>query len=331
MSRLSLIVPAWNEEENIRPFYDRVCDVFSDDDDAVEIVFVDDGSQDHTFEAITALHDSESRNISVKGISFSRNFGKEAAMLAGLRRAEGEYFSFIDADLQQDPYYVKKMVALLKANDDIDVVAAYQAERKENQMKRILKSGFYRVINHLSDVYFEPDASDFRTFRQSVRTAILSLTETNRFSKGIFSWIGFPTQYIPYQVKNRQHGSSSWSLSQLFHYAMDGIAGYSMAGLKVPFLLSGVSLAVSVLWLVFSMFLNGMTLVTLLPFLIFLAASIQMLALGCIGSYLGRAYTEIKRRPPYIIRRECGAERKEYDIINNTINIHDEDNWRKHA
>lgn len=322
MKLLSLIVPAFNEEENIVPFYNRVSTVFADYNGIVEIIYIDDGSRDRTYEKIAELSERNTAKLSVRGISFSRNFGKEAAMLAGLKAAAGDYLSIIDADLQQDPSYVRMMADMLDGNEDADVIAAYQEQRKEGRLQAFLKGRFYKMINRLSEVHFEENASDFRTFRRSVRDAILSLTETNRFSKGIFAWVGFHTVYIPYQVREREHGQSSWSLKKLFRYAMDGISGFSMAGLKAAFPISGILLLAAIVWLVIGAVFAWGTVMTVLPFLVFLVGSLQMAAIGLIGNYVGRTYAESRHRPSYIVRRECGQDTSEYDIIKHTINRH---------
>lgn len=331
MTLLSLIVPSFNEEENIIPFYRRVCDVFADDTRPIEILFIDDGSRDATYEKINALVQQPAASVSVRGISFSRNFGKEAAMLAGLRAARGDYISFIDADLQQDPSYVRKMAEMLDADDDIDVFCAYQEKRKEGRLQSFLKKGFYKIINHVSEVRFEENASDFRTFRKSVRDAMLSLPESNRFSKGIFAWVGFHTAYIPYEVKERRHGHSSWSLRKLFHYAMDGISGYSLTGLKAAFITGGCLLLASLVWLVAGLVSGQSLLFTLVPFLILLIGSFQMTAIGFLGNYLGRTYVEVRQRPSYIVRKECGMDTDSYDIMDSAIPIHTRRDERRRA
>lgn len=306
MNMISLIVPCFNEEENIIPFYNKVCETFEDYDGRVEIVFVDDGSSDHTYDMIRQVCADNRMHISSKGISFSRNFGKEAAMLAGLKSADGDYISFIDADLQQDPDYVRQMAGILDEDPDTDIVAACQARRHEGGVQIFLKNCFYRIINRLSRVHFENNVSDFRTFRRSVRNAMLSLTETERFSKGIFAWVGFKTRYIEYEVKDREHGTSHWSIPKLFGYAMDGIESFSDTGLKIAYPVSGIFFLVSVICLLLG---------HVLPGLVILAVSAQMFLTGVLGDYIGRTYAEVKHRPSYIIRKKCGRRSERYDIL----------------
>lgn len=296
MELISLIVPSYNEEENIIPFYKRVVEVFAGTYRKVELVFVDDGSTDSTYDKIKELSERSDDGFMVKGISFSRNFGKESAMLAGLKNASGDYIAFIDADLQQDPEYVKQMVNILYADHSIDIVCACQKKRIEGRLQGFLKNCFYKVINKISSVHFENNVSDFRVFRKSVKDAILSLPETGRFSKGIFAWVGFRTYCIDYDVKERAHGVSHWSLRKLFRYAGDGIADFSSAGLHIAFPISIIMFIAAV---------AAFFLISYIPALILLIGALQMLVTGIIGDYLGRVYGEAKRRPSYIVREKC--------------------------
>lgn len=202
MTKLSLIVPCYNEEQNVEAFYARCQEVFPTDQ--YEVVFVNDGSKDGTYKKLQKLHE-EHDNILV--VNFSRNFGKESAIYAGLHYASGSYISIIDADLQQDPEIVRNMVNILEEKPDIDVVAAYQAQRHEGKLMSWCKDRFYKFINRLSEVDLRENASDFRTFRASVQKALLDMPEYFRFSKGLFSWVGFETEYIPYEAAERFAGS----------------------------------------------------------------------------------------------------------------------------
>ncbi|MGN0242015.1 MAG: glycosyltransferase family 2 protein [Candidatus Weimeria sp.] len=301
MQLISLIVPSYNEEDNILPFYKRVVEVFSGTYRNVELIFVDDGSTDSTYKKIKELAIRSDPGFTVKGISFSRNFGKESAMLAGLKSASGDYIAFIDADLQQDPLYVSQMVKILYTDPDVDIVCACQRKRIEGRAQSFLKNCFYRVINLLSDVHFENNVSDFRVFRKSVKDAILSLPETERFSKGIFAWVGFRTYCIDYDVKERASGKTHWSLGKLFRYACDGIADFSDAGLHIAFPIS---------LLMFVAAVASFFLFSYVPALILLIGALQMLVTGIIGDYLGRTYGETKRRPSYIVREKCSSSKK---------------------
>ena len=196
--RISFIIPCYNESGNIHHLSERIRTVFSDEN--IQLIFVDDGSSDSTLKEIAAL---SQESAAVLFVSFSRNFGKEAAMLAGLERAQGSYTVLIDADMQQDPFVVREMVSILDNNDDIDCVCAVPAKRKESFMVSFLKNAYYRIINGISDIEMKENASDFRCFRNNVREALLSTEEHDRFTKGLFAWAGFKTEYIEYEVDRK--------------------------------------------------------------------------------------------------------------------------------
>ena len=233
--KLSMIVPCYNEAENIAAFQNAAIEAFETCDYDFEIVFVDDGSKDATLHELRKAF--KQQRCPVKVISFSRNFGKEAGIFAGMKQASGDYIALIDADLQQRPEIVRDMVAILDEQADIDVVAAYQDRRGEGKVLSFFKKSFYKLINHLSDVSLKADASDFRTFRRSVAESILSLGEYHRFSKGIFAWVGYKTHYIPYTACKRAAGTTKWSFTKLLNYAIDGIIGYSTKPLRIATLL----------------------------------------------------------------------------------------------
>ena len=229
--KLSLVIPCFNEAENIQAFYEAVANAFHGCGYEYELLFVDDGSRDATLHNLKKLY--RQTVTPMKIISFSRNFGKEAAIYAGLQHAQGEYISLIDADLQQRPEIVRDMVSYLDDHSDYDMVAAYQDRRDEGKVLSFFKKCFYGLINKLSDVNLHRDASDFRTFRRSVAESILQLTEYHRFSKGIFAWVGYKTHYIPYQACERAAGTTKWSFRKLFNYALEGIVGFSTAPLRL--------------------------------------------------------------------------------------------------
>ena len=211
MDRISLIIPAYNEEEVIEECYKRVLEVVKKYN--YEICFVNDGSRDKTLEKLKSIANDDRK---VKIISFSRNFKKEAAMYAGLSHATGKYTCILDGDLQQNPKYLLDMMEVLDNNEDIDEVAMVMKERKvDSGLMKFFKKGFYAIMNMMSDVHFEDAASDFRMFRTNVRDAIVNLTEKNRFTKGIFSWVGFNVKYVPYEVEPRTSGKSSFNFFML--------------------------------------------------------------------------------------------------------------------
>lgn len=304
--KLSLVVPCYNEEQNVALFYSEVKRVFDAEGYSYECVFVNDGSADNTLGELKKLHTEADGNIRI--VSFSRNFGKEAAMYAGIEHAKGELICLIDADLQQRPEVVVGMVKRLDEAPELDCVAAYQAERHESGLLTFFKSNFYKLINSVSDTTFVQGASDFRTFRRSVAEAVLSMGEYHRFSKGILSWVGFNTEYIPYEVQERAAGESKWSFKKLFKYAIDGIMAFSTAPLAIPTVLGIIMAVVSFLYLgidglisvISSDFENIRD--TLIIFLLLLIGGIQLISIGIIGKYLAKTYEQSKNRPIYIAR-----------------------------
>lgn len=300
---VSMVVPCYNEESNVAAFYEAVRSVWGLESVSYEIIFVNDGSSDHTKEQLCSLYEKEEGNFTI--VNFSRNFGKEAAILAGMKHAKGDYVLFIDADLQQSPETALTMYHLLLENPDKDSVCAYQDKRSESKSMSFLKRTFYRLINKMCEIDFVNGASDFRIVKKKVADAILMLPEYYRFSKGIFSWVGFETMYIPYEADPRKSGDSKWSYRKLFHYAMDGILGYSTVPLKVSAFLGILLSVIAIIYmiiLVIKTLILGVTVpgyVTTLGFVL-LIGGIQLLMLGIIGEYLARAYIEGKRRPIYI-------------------------------
>ena len=313
--KLSLVVPCYNEEQNVALFYSEVKRVFDAEGYSYECVFVNDGSADNTLGELKKLHTEADGNIRI--VSFSRNFGKEAAMYAGIEHAKGELICLIDADLQQRPEVVVGMVKRLDEAPELDCVAAYQAERHESGLLTFFKSNFYKLINSVSDTTFVQGASDFRTFRRSVAEAVLSMGEYHRFSKGILSWVGFNTEYIPYEVQERAAGESKWSFKKLFKYAIDGIMAFSTAPLAIPTVLGIIMAVVSFLYLgidglisvISSDFENIRD--TLIIFLLLLIGGIQLISIGIIGKYLAKTYEQSKNRPIYIAREVIEPKNEE--------------------
>ena len=301
---LSFVIPCYNEEGNVRAVYEAIRAVFGPEGISCETVFVNDGSTDGTWKALkelSALYPEDA----LTAVCFSRNFGKEAAILAGLRHPTGDAVCLIDADLQQRPETALVMYRALMSDDGYDCVAAYQEKRQEGRVLTFFKKGFYRLINRLCDIDFKAGASDFRVFRRNMADAILSLPEYHRFSKGIFSWIGFSTYYMPYMADERLTGTSKWSFRSLLKYAVDGIVGYSTKPLQfatVTGILLSVIAIVYMIVLVVKTLILGIDVpgyVTTLGFVLLLGG-IQLLMLGIIGEYLSKAYIQGKNRPVYI-------------------------------
>lgn len=303
--KLSLIVPCFNEAENVELFQKETIQAFQGCGYSFEIIFVDDGSSDATLHNLRKLY--EQQRCPVKVVSFSRNFGKEAGLYAGLQYAQGDYISLIDADLQQRPEIVREMVDFLEKNAEYDVVAAYQDRRREGKVLSFFKKTFYRVINKMSDVTLQPEASDFRTFRRSVRDSILKLGEYHRFSKGIFAWVGYKTHYIPYTACQRAFGTTKWSFRKLLNYAIEGIIGYSTAPLRLSTWLGGLTGIAAVLYLiavVLQKLIWGIDVpgyATIIVLILFFG-SVQLFCIGIIGEYVGRIFEQSKQRPIYIAK-----------------------------
>ncbi|MCH5315679.1 MAG: glycosyltransferase family 2 protein [Eubacterium sp.] len=311
--KLSFVCPCFNEAQNVEPMLKAIESAFPIYEE-YEVIFINDGSTDNTFEKLKELKMNSRSNIVI--INFSRNFGKESAMYAGLENACGEIISIIDADLQQDPSIVKKMVELLDKNPELDCVCACQEERIENKFISACKGFFYKIADRFTDVSFKSGASDFRSFRRPVRDAILSLREYNRFSKGIFSWVGFNTMYIPYVANERQNGKSSFNMYKLIKYALNGIISFSTAPLKFATFMGGTTIVFSVIYsiitvirkLVSNISVDGFTqLVMLISFL----GGIQLFTLGIIGEYLAKNYIETKNRPIYIAKEILDYKKKD--------------------
>ncbi|MGM9627027.1 MAG: glycosyltransferase family 2 protein [Faecousia sp.] len=311
--KLSLVVPCYNEAENVAAFQDAVISAFEGCGYDYEIVFIDDGSKDATLHNLKKLYAAQ--KCPVKVVSFSRNFGKEAGLYAGLQHASGDYISLIDADLQQRPEIVRDMVKILDEQPAYDVVAAYQDRRNEGKVLSFFKKSFYRIINKLSDVTLQPDASDFRTFRRSVRDSILELGEYHRFSKGIFAWVGYETCFIPYTACERAAGKSKWNFWKLMEYAIEGIIGFSTAPLRLATVLGGVagiSAVLYLIWVILEKLIRGIDVpgyATIIVLILFFG-SVQLFCIGIIGEYVGRIFEQSKDRPIYIAKEVLDYEEK---------------------
>ena len=303
--KLSLVVPCYNEAENVSMFQDAVIRAFEGCNYDYEIVYVNDGSRDATLHNLKKLF--QAQRCPVKVVSFSRNFGKEAGIYAGMAQASGEYISLIDADLQQRPEIVRDMVKILDEQPEYDVVAAYQDRRGEGKVLSWFKKSFYSLINRLSNVKLKSDASDFRTFRRSVRDSILDLAEYHRFSKGIFAWVGYNTCFIPYTACERVAGETKWNFRKLFNYAVDGIIGYSTAPLRLATYLGGFTAFSAIIYLIIVVLQKLIAGIDVPGFatiivLILLLGSMQLICIGIIGEYVGRTFEQSKNRPVYIAK-----------------------------
>lgn len=302
----SLIVPCYNEEGNVEKFLEVTKKAMLGYTDNYEIVFVNDGSRDETPQKLRKLFE-ENKDVKIKVVNFSRNFGKEAAMYAGFTEAKGEYVTIIDADLQQDPAYAVQMGRILDENSDCDMVAAFQEKRKEGKFITACKTMFYKAINKVTEVDFISNASDFRTMRRSVVETILALPEYHRFSKGIFSWVGYSTVAIPYEVKERESGETKWNFMKLLKYALDGIVAYTDMPLKLPVYVGGIMgilsvllFAVIVLADIFSASFSAAA--GYIAALVLFVGAVICIFLGIMGYYIGKIHTQVKERPIFIAK-----------------------------
>lgn len=312
--KLSLVVPCYNEEGNVEKFFDTVNKAFEGKVEDYEFVFVNDGSRDETPKRLKELYYTKNKKKNIQVISFSRNFGKEAAIYAGLSKAKGELACLIDADLQQRPEVVLEMLEVMDSDEDIDCVAAYQEKRKENKLISASKSGFYKIINRMSEVDFVNGASDFRLMKRNVVDALLQMTEYHRFSKGMFSYVGFNTKYIPYEVAERESGETKWSTKKLFKYALDGIFSFSTKPLKIATFFGVLFLILALCGFIAEPLLRIQPETELFSYIlivshIFLVGGIILLCLGTIGEYLAKMYIQGKGRPVYILKEHLDNDK----------------------
>lgn len=301
---ISLIIPCYNEQGNVTAFFEEAEKVFKNSGYSYEYVFVNDGSRDNTkYELKSIYENNPDNNISV--INFSRNFGKESAIFAGLKYVCGDSICIIDADLQQRPETAMKMYKQLISSKDCDCVCAYQKERKEGAVLSGLKSLFYKIMNKIAETEFKNGASDFRFFKSKVKDAMLQLGEYHRFSKGIFSWVGFNVEYTEYTADKRKAGETKWSLIKLVKYAFNGIIAFSTAPLKFATFLGGCSILMSGVCFLITLIRKLLSDITVdgftqIIFLITFFGGIILFTLGIIGEYIAKIYQQVKNRPIYI-------------------------------
>ncbi len=305
MTLLSIVVPCYNEEETVDLYYEAVTKVLHTMDLDYEIIFVNDGSKDKTLEKALALYKKYPENIRV--VDFSRNFGKEGALLAGLRHAKGDYITVMDADLQDPPEYLPKMFEVMEKNHD-DVVGTRRVTRVgEPVIRSFFARQFYKLINHFNEVEIVDGARDYRLMTRQVVDSILSLNEYNRFSKGLFVWVGYKIEYLEYENIERVAGETKWSFWKLFRYALDGIIEYTNAPLEISFVFGGALTFIMTVELIVLLIMSlcGKVITTasiLISLVLFLGGCI-LLAIGILGEYMSKTYSEVKGRPQYIVRK----------------------------
>lgn len=310
MALLSIIVPCYNEEAALDPFYERTSAVCAQLGADVEYIFVDDGSSDGTLAALKGL---AARDKRVRWLALSRNFGKEAAMFAGLEHARGDFVAVMDADLQDPPELLPQLLAAVESGE-WDCAAVRRVDRKgEPLIRSWFARQFYKLINKMSRTEIVDGARDYRLMTRQMADAILRLGEYNRFSKGIFSWVGFRTRWVETENASRSAGESKWSFFKLLLYALDGIIAFSTAPLAIASVLGLILCAVSFFAIIFvivrQLLWGGSafgwpSLVCIILFL----AGVQLFCIGILGQYLAKTYLEVKKRPIYILREQGGGQ-----------------------
>lgn len=315
--KISLIVPCYNEEESLNPFYDELNRVASDMADYdFEFLFIDDGSKDATLSILKQFAQADER---VKYIAFSKNFGKEAAMYAGFCNSSGDYTAVMDADMQDPPSLLKEMVEILEKGEYDSVATRRNTRSGEPKIRSFFAKMFYKIMGKISKVDIVSGARDFRLMKRDMVDAIVSMCENNRFSKGIFGWIGFKTYWLSYDNIERVAGKTKWSFKKLFNYSIDGIVGFSDVPLKFAtfnaFLCYALAIPPLVMMIIslaqgenFKHYFDLQWFTTL--FVIFGVAGTILLSIGIVGKYIAKIYNEVKGRPHYIV-----AQTNKEDVV----------------
>ena len=304
--RITIVVPCYNEEEALPLWHEAVCPVIGGLDADFSLLLVDDGSSDRTLAVMRSLAEKDGR---VEYLSFSRNFGKEAAMFAGLQHASGDYVAVMDADLQDPPEMLAEMFAIIRKGE-VDCVAARRTTRQgEPPVRSFFARRFYKLINKISKTEIVDGARDFRLMSRRMVDAILSMSEYNRFSKGIFGWVGFKTHWLEYVNQERVAGQTKWNFHKLFLYSIDGITAFSTVPLAIASYAGIFSCIASILYMIFVIVKKLVigdpvagypSLVCIILFL----GGLQLLVIGILGQYLAKTYLEVKNRPQYILQEE---------------------------
>ena len=308
-AHLSVVIPFYNEVENIAPLFDRLLPILNSVSQSWEVICVDDGSSDETHAALLKQRTSESR---VRILKLSRNFGKEAAVSAGLQAASGESVLLMDGDLQHPPETLKEMLEVQASGIDV-VYGLRRSRRTEGRLRSALSSAFYHMFSGASDVRIPADAGDFRLMSRRVVEALNALPEQKRFMKGLYAWVGFSQQAVLYDVEERRAGKSKWSISQLFGYAWNGVVSFSAAPLRMWSVIGICIAALAVayaLWVIVETLVYGRDVpgYATLVVAIFFLGGLQLLSIGVLGEYIARIFAETKQRPLFIIEEKSGFE-----------------------
>ena len=308
MALLSVVVPCYNEEENVSCFYDELMKnsvFFNEKQLDLEVIYVDDGSKDGTVCEIKKLAEKDKR---VKMISFSRNFGKEAAIFAGFKKAQGDYVVMMDVDLQDPPALLPEMFSYIEQG--YDSVATRRVSRKgEPAIRSFFARMFYKLMNKISKADIVDGARDYRLMTRQVVDSILSMGEYNRFSKGIFGWVGYNTKWIEYENVERLHGETKWSFWKLFIYSIEGITAFSTVPLAIASVMGVFFCAAAFLMILFILIRSLVWTDPVggwpsLVCIICMVSGVQLLCIGIIGQYLSKTYLEVKHRPIYLVKEE---------------------------
>lgn len=317
MKKISIVVPCYNEQEVLPLFYDEIKKVMTQiqqahADTTFELLFINDGSRDGT---LSELRELAKKDEIVRYISFSRNFGKEAGMYAGLENATGDYVVIMDADLQHPPAFLPQMYEIVLSGE-YDCATTRRVSRKgEPKLLSWFSRKFYKIMNKISQTEIVDGAQDFRFMTRQMVDSILSMKEYNRFSKGIFSWVGFRTKYIPYENVERAAGTSTWSFWKLFRYALEGFFAFSTAPLTISSVLGIISCLVAFIMIIVIIikkicFGDPVQGFATLMCVIFLMSGLQLFCVGIAGQYLAKTYLETKRRPIYLVSETEANVRK---------------------
>ncbi len=313
MTKITVVIPCFNEEDALMIYYWEMEKIMEEMKDvAFELLFVDDGSRDRSLSIMKTLHEKDKR---CRYLSFSRNFGKEAAIYAGLKNANGDYVAVMDVDLQDPPALLPKMYKILQ-EENFDNVATKRGDRTgEPRIRSFLSESFYKFINKISGTEIVEGARDYRLMKRKMVDAVLEMSEYNRFSKGIFEWVGFRTKWLEFDNVERSAGETKWSVGKLFRYSLEGITGFSVAPLSLA----------AVIGVLFCMLSFVMILVIImrtviwgdpvagwpsLVCIIFLVSGIQLFCTGIVGQYLSKTYLETKHRPIFILRESSEEEER---------------------
>ncbi len=306
---LDVIIPTYNEEDNVEPLYKELSSTLKNI--KYTLIFIDDGSNDKTLSKLIKLYNKDKNHIKI--ISFSRNFGKDAAIYAGMKESNGKYISIIDSDLQQHPKHILDMIEFLDKNEEYDEVAMVNSYEKDSFIQKIFKKKFYKLMSKVTKYNFEVGASDFRTIRSYVAKTLVELKETNRFTKGLFAWTGFNIKYMKYTPDKRLHGKSKFNFTKQINYAIDGILNFSTSPMKLSLYVGSTISTLSFIYLIYIIIktlISGKDVpgfASIMSVMLLLGGVILVL-LGLIGEYVARIYIETKRRPIYVSKAKFGFD-----------------------